>query len=98
MTKLISDFRSCVKVPTQNNIDSVLLGYDSQTLNNDRSWTSGPLTMKALHSFETSDTDNPVTQRHIPGDLSPHAHRQANRKTRIELHDCGKPYNMLRRI
>jgi hypothetical protein len=39
--------------------------------------------MKALHSFETSDIDNPVTQRHIAGYLSPRAPRQANRKTRM---------------
>ena len=64
-------------------MDSALLGYDTYRINNDRSWTSGPLTMKALHSFETSDIDTPVTQRYIPADLSPHAHRQPNLKTRM---------------
>ena len=65
-------------------MDFVLLEYDSYRLNNDRSWISGPLTMKAPYSPETSDTDNPATRRHIPGELSPQAHRQRNPMTHTE--------------
>jgi hypothetical protein len=37
------------------------------------SWTACTMKMKAVVSFETSDTTHPTTQRYIPEDLHPHS-------------------------
>jgi hypothetical protein len=46
--------------------DLTLCRRGSSTRNS--SWTTEPLKMKAIRSFETSGTTYPVTQRHIPED------------------------------
>jgi hypothetical protein len=44
-------------------------------------WTAGPVTMKALRSFETSGTDHQTLQRHIPKDLNFMQHCQESIKS-----------------